>query len=473
MTIPVTRRRFLDQLTYGLGGIALGDLLAGGAQAAATAGLAGLPHFPPKVKRVIFLFMSGGVSQFETFDYKPQLNKRRGEELPESFKGGKQALLGMSGNQSRFPLVGSHYKFSRRGKSGAWISDALPHLASVADDLCIINSMKSEAINHDPALTFMHTGAQLPSRPSMGAWVSYGLGSANADLPGFIVLMSKRGYDQPLSSRLWDSGFLPSQYQGVQFRAAKDPVLYLSNPPGIHAENTRSVIDAMQQLARLKEGPEAEIHARMEQFEMAFRMQTSVPEVTDLGSEPDHVYELYGPEARIPGSFASNCMLARRLAEKGVRFVQLFHPGWDMHGALRAGMATNAKEVDQPAAALIKDLKQRDMLKDTLVVFGTEFGRTCYSQGNLSANSTDYGREHHREAFAFWLAGAGIRPGITYGMTDDFGYNIVENPVSVNDFHATLLHLLGVDHLRLTYRFQGRDYRLTDLAGNVVKGLLA
>ncbi len=469
----LSRRQFLNRLTYGLGGMALADLLGGSAHAAGSAGLPGLPHFAARAKRVIFLFMSGGMTQHESFDYKPELEKRTGQELPDSYKSGRQALLGMSGNQAQFPLVGSSYKFARHGQSGAWVSEAFPHTARVVDDLCFIKSMKSEAVNHDPAMTFMHTGAQLPGRPSMGAWVSYGLGSENASLPSFVVLVSKSGFDQPLSSRLWDSGFLPSQYQGVQFRAARDAVLSLGNPKGAGRENTRRILDAMQSLSRLKDGPEGEIHARMEQFEMAFRMQASIPEVTDLKGEPDSVYDLYGPEARTPGSFASNCILARRLVEKGVRFVQLFQPNWDMHGHILRDLTKSSTIVDQPAAALIQDLKQRDMLKDTLVVFGSEFGRTPYSQGRLRGDPPDYGREHHRDCFTLWMAGGGVRGGMTYGASDDIGFGVAENPVTVNDFHATLLHLLGVDHERFTYRFQGRDFRLTDVAGNVVKPILA
>jgi hypothetical protein len=474
MIESLNRRNFLNALTGGLSGIALGELLRGSARAeGGSPGLAGLPHFAPKAKRVIFLFMSGGITQFESFDHKPELNKRLGQELPESFKKGREALLGMSGNQAKFPLVGSHLKFAQYGQSGSWVSEAFPHTAKVVDDICFIKSMRSDAVNHDPAMTFIHTGAQLPGRPSMGAWVSYGLGSGNADMPSFIVLVSKRVFDQPLSSRLWDSGFLPSQYQGVQFRAAKDAVLYLGNPQGTAPENTRRTIDAIQALARLKDGPEAEIHARMEQFEMAFRMQASIPEVTDVKHEPDSVFDLYGPDARTPGTFASNCILARRLAEKGVRFVQLFHPGWDMHGHIVRDMRDAARQVDQPAAALIQDLKQRDMLKDTLVVFGTEFGRTCYSQGRLHGTPPEYGREHHRDGFTMWMAGGGVKGGVNYGETDELGFNVARDPVHVNDFHATMLHLLGIDHERFTYRFQGRDFRLTDVAGKVVKSALA
>ena len=470
---PMTRRHFLDRLTMGIGGMALADLLSPAAQAMGNAALPGLPHFAARAKRVIFLFMSGGMTQHESFDYKPELHRRMGQELPDSYKSGRQALLGMSGNQAQFPLVGSGYKFAQHGQSGAWVSEAFPHIAKVADDICFIKSMKSDAVNHDPAMTFMHTGAQLPGRPSMGAWVSYGLGSENANLPSFIVLVSKSGFDQPLSSRLWDSGFLPSQYQGVQFRAAKDAVLYLGNPKGAGQEHTRRVLDAMQSLAKLKDGPEAEIQARMEQYEMAFRMQASIPGVTDLTGEPDSVFDLYGPNARTPGSFASNCILARRLVEKGVRFVQLFQPNWDMHGHLVRGLIDSSTIVDQPAAALIQDLKARDMLKDTLVVFGTEFGRTPYSQGRLRNDPPDYGREHHRDCFTMWMAGGGVRGGMTHGASDDIGFSVAQDPVTVNDLHATLLHLLGVDHERFTYRFQGRDFRLTDVAGNVVRQILA
>ncbi len=471
----INRRHFLNRLTMGLGGIALAELLTGDGRAAAPRpGLAGLPHFAPKAKRVIFLFMSGGMTQFESFDYKPELEKRFGQELPDSLKGGKQKLLGMSGNQTAFPLVGAACKFAQHGQTGAWVSDYFPHLAKVADDLCFIKSMRSDAVNHDPAMTFMHTGTQLPGRPSMGAWISYGLGSENADLPSFIVMVSRHGIDQPLSSRLWDSGFLPSHLQGVQFRASKDPVLFLNPPPGVSRSNDQSVLAHFRRMQEMEmqRGVEAEVAARLEQYEMAFRMQQSIPDATDLAGEPDSTFALYGPDAKSHGSFASNCILARRLAEKGVRFIQLYHPGWDMHGHIVKDMPRQAAEVDQPAAALIQDLKQRDMLKDTLVIMGSEFGRTCYSQGRIRKEPLEYGREHHRDCFTFWMAGAGIKPG-TYGLSDDFGFAAAQDPVHVNDFHATLLHLLGVDHERLTYRFQGRDFRLTDVAGKVVKGVLA
>ncbi len=434
-----------------------------------------MPHFAPKAKRVIFLFMSGGPSHLESFDYKPLLREKQGTEFPESLRKGKM-LPGMSGTQSHFPLVGSPFKFSQHGQSGAWISELFPHTAKVADDLCFVKSMCSDAVNHDPALTFMQTGSPLPGRPSIGAWVSYGLGTDNRDLPGFIVLVSKRPADQPLSSRLWDSGFLPTQHQGVQFRAAKDPVLYLSEPEGIARKDTRRMLDALRDLhtQEFAVRPEADIQSRIAQYEMAFRMQASVPEVTDMSGEPEHIFDLYGPDSKKPGSFAANCLLARRLAEQNVKFIQLYHPGWDHHGALPRDFAALAAEVDQACGALITDLKQRDMLKDTLVIWGGEFGRTSYSQGSITKGSApSFGRDHHRDCFTFWLAGGGVKGGVTHGESDELGYTIVRDPVTVNDFHATLLHLLGVDHERLTFRFQGRDFRLTDVAGKVVKGILA
>ncbi len=469
----LTRREALSRLTMGMSSIALGDLLSRGSASAATVpGLRGLPHFAPKAKRVIFLFMSGGMSHLESFDPKPELTKRTGQELPESLRKGRFALLGMSGNQAAFPLVGTKKKFARHGKSGAWISEEFPHTARIADELCFVKSMHSEAVNHDPAMTFMATGEQLPGRPSMGAWASYGLGSMNHELPSFVVLVSKRSIDQPLSSRLWDSGFLPTQYQGVQFRAAKDPVLFLSSPAGVSAASNERAMAALRELHGLSNGPQAELHARMEQYEMAFRMQTSIPEVTDASAEPQSVLDLYGPEVKTPGSFAAHCLLARRLAQKGVRFIQLYHPGWDMHGNVIKTMEVQARQVDQPAAALVQDLKNNGLLDDTLVIFGTEFGRTCYSQGKIETEPFEYGREHHRDCFTFWMAGGGVKPGMSYGETDDFGFSIAQNPVHVNDFHATVLHLLGIDHERFTFRFQGRDFRLTDVAGKVVKDIV-
>ncbi len=471
-TSGLSRRQMLGRMGMGFGGLALADMM--NTAQASQGSLPGLPHFAPKAKRVIFLFMSGGPSQFESFDYKPVLQKRTGEELPDSFRKGKP-LPGMAGSQSSFPLVGSTFGFKQHGKSGAWVSELFPETAKVVDDLCFVKSMCSEAVNHDPALTVMQTGAPLPGRPSIGAWVSYGLGTDNKDLPSFIVLVTKKSADQPLSGRLWDSGFLPTHFQGVQFRAGRDAVLYLSEPNGIARNCTRTMLDALKQLHEQRQGlqPEAEITARIEQYEMAFRMQASVPDATEVASEPEHIRKMYGPDADTPGTFASNCILARRLAERDVKFIQLYHPGWDHHGGLTKNYPPLVKEIDQPCAALIQDLKQRDMLKDTLVVWGGEFGRTSYSQGSYSAKSLTYGRDHHRESFTFWMAGGGIKPGMTYGETDDIGFEIARDPVTTNDFHATLLHLLGVDHERLTYRFQGRDFRLTDVSGRVVKELLA
>lgn len=474
-TLGWTRRDWLKGTGMGLGAMALSDMLGHSARAEGIPGLPGLPHFAPKAKRVIFLFMSGGLSQFESFDYKPMLNKHSGEEMPASLRKGKE-ILGMSKNQASFKLVGSPFKFQQHGQSGTWLSDLYPHTAKVVDDLCFVKSMVSEPVNHDPALTYLHTGAPLPARPSMGAWLSYGLGTENKDLPAFIVMVSKRPTDQPLSARLWDSGFLPTQHQGVQFRSGSDPVLYLSNPKGVSGEATRRMLDGLKALHQQQQAvtPGAmELDARIQQFEMAYRMQTAVPEATDITKEPESVLKMYGDKVKEPGSFERHCLLARRFAERGVRFIQLYHPGWDHHGALPASMKINVEQVDQGCAALIQDLKQRDLLKDTLVVFGSEFGRTCYSQGSIVKSTGSFGREHHRDCFTFWMAGGGIKPGMSYGETDDFGYAVAQDAVHVNDFHATMLHLLGINHERLTFPNQGRDYRLTDLAGKVVKGILA
>lgn len=486
----MSRREVLSKMGMGLGGMALADMMGGGGTklaaaeassmaAARVGGLSHLPDFAPKAKRVIFLFMSGGPSQFESFDYKPVLQKNQGDEFPASFrKGGKP--LGMSGAQSKFTMVGSPFEFRQHGQSGAWISSLFPHTAKVADDLCFVKSMTSDAVNHDPALTFMQTGSQLPGRPSMGAWLNYGLGTDNADLPSFVVLISKRGVDQPLSYRLWDSGFLPSHHSGVHFRTGKDAVLFLSEPAGVSRASTRRMLDALKEMhtEKMRAMPDAGVNARIEQYEMAFRMQASVPEATDLSSEPEHIFKLYGDDAKKTGSFAANCIQARRLAERGVKFIQLYHPGWDHHGGLceESAYPTSAREVDQPCAALLTDLKNRDMLKDTLVIWGGEFGRTSYSQGNFSKKETGtpaYGRDHHRDCFTFWMAGGGIKGGLTYGESDELGYNVGRDAVTVNDFHATVLHLLGINHERFTYRFQGRDFRLTDVAGNVVKAIMA
>ncbi|MHB1308716.1 MAG: DUF1501 domain-containing protein [Limisphaerales bacterium] len=471
----LSRRAFLNRFGLGLGGIALADLLGPlrAAPAAVDRGLlAGQLHHPARARRVIYLFMAGGPSQLETFDYKPLLNQRHGEELPDSVRLG-QRLTGMSGNQATLPMAGSLFKFARHGRAGAWVSELLPHTAGVVDNLCLVRSMYTEAINHDPAITFLQTGSQISGRPSMGAWVHYGLGSDNENLPAFVVLITPGKVDQPLYARLWGSGFLPSPHQGVQFRSGKDPVLYLNNPDGVSPASRRLMLDRLKELhehAAERLGDTA-IDGRIAQYEMAYRMQSSVPEVMDLSRETDATFELYGPDSRKPGTFAANCLLARCLAEKGVKFIQLYHQGWDQHGNLPGGIRVQCRETDQASAALVTDLQQRGLLEDTLVIWGGEFGRTNYSQGKLTA--TDYGRDHHPRCFTTWMAGGGVKPGLVYGATDDFGYNVVEDGVHVHDFHATLLHLLGVDHERLTYFFQGRRFRLTDVHGRVVKALLA
>jgi hypothetical protein len=466
----ISRREFLGRSGYGLGSFALATLLGG--EAKAESGILGQPHFAPKARRIISLFMAGGPSQFETLDYKPELRRRNGEDLPESIRNG-QRLTGMSGFQSRLPLAGSAFKFAQHGKSGAWVSELLPHTAKIVDELCIIRSLHTEHINHDPAITFCQTGHQLPGRPSMGSWLSYGLGSANKNLPAFVVLVSKDRIDQPLYARLWGNGFLPSTHQGVQFRSGGDPVLFLQNPDGISTASRRKMLDRLAELHSLQfaELGDPEIHARTAQYEMAFRMQSSVPEVADLSNEPASTFELYGEEAKNPGTFAANCLLARRLAERDVRFIQLYHPGWDQHGNLPKGIARQCKDVDQAGAALVTDLKQRGLLDDTLVVWGGEFGRTAYSQGKLT--QTDYGRDHHPRCFSAWMAGGGIKGGIIHGATDDFGYNVVSDPMDIHDLQATMLHQLGIDHERLTFKHQGRAYRLTDIHGKVRKALLA
>ncbi|HEY3967301.1 MAG TPA: DUF1501 domain-containing protein [Planctomycetaceae bacterium] len=470
----LSRRRFLNRFGMGLGGMALADLLTADrpGAVAGTPGVLPTTHHTAKAKRVIYLFQSGGPSQLETFDYKPLLNEKQGEQLPDSVRNG-QRLTGMSGNQASLPLAGSIFKFHQHGRSGAWISELLPQTAKVADDLCIIRSMHTEAINHDPAITFLQTGSQISGRPSIGAWLNYGLGSENDNLPAFVVLITKGKGDQPLYSRLWGTGFLPTTYQGVQFRSGKDPVLYLNNPPGEDLAGRRNLLDRLKDLHNIEAAAtgDAELAARIAQYEMAFRMQTSVPEVTDLSSEPQHIFDLYGSDAKTPGTFAANCLLARRLAERGVKFIQLYHQGWDQHGGLPNGIKTQCRETDQPAAALLTDLKQRGLLDETLVVWGGEFGRTNYSQGKLTA--TDYGRDHHPRCFSIWLAGGGVNAGTVYGETCPFGYNIVQNGVHVHDLHATMLHLLGIDHERLTFRFQGRDYRLTDVQGRIVNEVVA
>ena len=471
----INRRTFLSTASLGLGSLALGSLVnpqklfaSGGPE---TGGILKAPHMPPKAKRVVYLFQSGGPSQFEMFDYKPMLEKMHGQDLPDSVRKG-QRLTGMSAGQSSLPLVGSPYKFAQHGKSGAWVSELLPYTSQVTDDLCFIKSMFTEQINHDPATTFFQTGNQLAGRPSIGSWISYGLGSDNENLPSFIVLVSKNGRGQPLFARLWGNGFLPAKHQGVQFRSGADPVLYLNNPEGYGSMDRRGMLDALNELNQAQLGMfgDPEIKSRIAQYEMAFRMQTSVPEVTDMSDEPDWVYDMYGPDSRDPGTYAANCLLARRLLERDVKFVQLYHQGWDQHGDLPAGLSSQCKKTDQASAALVKDLKQRGLLDDTLVVWGGEFGRTNYSQGKLTKDN--YGRDHHPRSFTMWMAGAGVKPGISYGETDEFGYNITKDPVHVHDFQATLLHLMGVDHEKLFFNSQGRRFRLTDVAGELVKGIL-
>lgn len=458
------RREFLTQTTLGIGGMALSSILNGG--------LGGHPHFTPKAKRVIFLFQSGGPSQLELFDHKPDLIKYHGQELPDSIRKG-QRLTGMSGGQSSLPMTGSRFGFKQYGASGAWISDLMPYTARIADDLCFVKSMYTEAINHDPAITFFQTGSQFAGRPSIGSWLSYGLGSENEDLPAFIVLVSKNASGQPLYARLWGNAFLPSVHQGVQFRSGNDPVLFLNNPDGFDAKDRRMMLDHLAQLQRIEyeDWQDPEILNRIARYEMAYKMQTSVPEVMDMSDEPDWVFDLYGPDSKDPGTYAANCLLARKLAERNVRFIQLYHQGWDQHGNLPAGIKNQCKATDQASAALVMDLKQRGLLEDTLVIWGGEFGRTNYSQGKLTADN--YGRDHHPRCFTMWMAGAGIKPGISYGETDDLGYNIVSNPVHVHDFQATLLHLMGIDHERLTFKHQGRRFRLTDVHGTIIKDLLA
>jgi hypothetical protein len=469
-----TRRQLFGRLASGIGTAALSTLL-GAAKPIAHPALPGLPHFAPKAKRVIYLHQSGAPSQLDLFDPKPKLADRFGEELPDSIRRG-QRLTGMTSKQKNFPVAPSKFKFAQHGKTGTWLSELLPHMATMVDDIVVIKSMHTEAINHDPAITFIQTGSQVAGRPCMGSWVSYGLGSDNQDLPAFVVLISRgsgRRFDQPLYDRLWGSGFLPSKYQGVKFRSDGDPVLYLSNPNGIAPAVRRSMLDDIAALneANRRDFNDPEIATRIAQYEMAFRMQTSVPELTDLSKEPASTFELYGPDARKPGSYAANCILARRMAERGVRFIQLYHMGWDHHESVPRQLPPQCLDTDQPSAALLKDLKQRGMLDDTLVIWGGEFGRTIYSQGVLTKQT--YGRDHHPRCYSLWVAGGGFKHGLSYGETDDYSYNIVDKPVHVHDLNATLMHCLGVDHTRLTYRYQGRDFRLTDVEGHLMKDLLA
>ena len=471
----LTRRHFFARTATGLGAAALGSLLNPRIFAEATAPQYPLQgtHFAGNAKRVIYLFMAGGPSQMDLLDYKPTLDELHKTELPDSIRMG-QRLTGMTSGQKSFPVVKSIFKFSRHGKAGTYVSELLPHIGSIADDICVLKTVNTEAINHDPAITFIQTGFQQPGRPCVGSWLSYGLGSANENLPAFIVMISSgKESDQPLYTRLWGSGFLPSEHQGVQFRGTGDPVLYLSNPGGIDATMRRRMLDGIAALNRkqFQTYADPEIASRIAQYEMAYRMQTSVPELTDVSREPEHILDMYGPEVRKPGSFAYNCLLARRMAERGVRFVQLYHRGWDQHGNLPNRLREQCKDTDQPSAALVKDLKARGLLEDTLVIWGGEFGRTVYSQGSVQPDN--YGRDHHGRCYSIWMAGGGVKPGISYGTTDDFCYNVVENPVHIHDVNATILHCLGINHERLTYKFQGRDFRLTDIHGNVVRDILA
>ena len=465
----VNRRLFFRNTGASIGVAALANMLSEDNVAKAAPSSA---HFAPKAKRIIYLFQSGGPAQQDLFDHKPLLKDRHGKELPPTVRGA-QRLTGMSVNQSSLPLAGSHFKFSQHGQSGAWLSELLPHHREIADDLCFIKSMHTEAINHDPAITLFQTGSQIAGRPSLGSWLSYGLGSENKDLPGFIVLVSAGQGGQPLYARLWGNGFLDSQYQGVQFRGGKEPVLYLSNPAGVSATRRRAQLDTINALNRYQFESELdpEIESRIAQYEMAYRMQSSVPDATDFSNEPESTFKLYGDDARKPGTYAANCLLARRLAERNVRFIQLYHQGWDQHSNLPRRIPGQTKETDQASAVLVKDLKQRGLLKDTLVIWGGEFGRTSYSQGVLTKDS--YGRDHHPRCFTTWMAGGGIKPGITYGSTDEFGYNVAENGVHVHDFNATILNLMGIDHERLTFKYQGRRFRLTDVHGNVLNEIIA
>jgi len=478
------RRDFLRTTSKGLGSLALSSLIFPDLLASSPkpdkllnisngGGVLSGYHHTPRAKRVIYLFQSGGPSQFETFDYKPELIKRWGEEIPDSVRDG-QRLSGMLAAQSSFPLVGSKFGFQQHAKTGGYFSDLMPYTSEISEDICMINSMNTDAINHEPAVIFMQTGSQQVGRPSIGSWMSYGLGSANKNLPSFIVMLSRgKNSAQSLNMQAWNSGFLPSHHQGVRFRSGKDPVLYLSNPDGINQVRRRSELDYLTELEaeQKKVWGDPEIDSKISQYEMAYRMQTSVPGIADLSDEPDYIFDMYGPDSRIPGTYAYNCLMARRLAERDVNFVQLYHMGWDQHGNLPSQIKIMAKSSDQASAALVKDLKQRGMLEDTMVIWGGEFGRTSFSQGKLTKEN--YGRDHHPRSFSSWMAGGGIKGGTVYGKTDDFGYNIIENPVHVHDFQATMLHQLGIDHEKFIYKHQGRRYRLTDVHGHVVKDILS
>lgn len=475
----MNRRHFLAKTSLGIGALGLASLLSPNLifsnQKDPFEGVLQAPHIIPKAKRVIFLFQSGGPSQHDLFDYKPKLMEMDGEELPQSVRG-NQRLTGMTANQNSFPLAGARFKFNRYGKSGMWVSDLLPYTSEITDELCMIKSVYTEEINHDPAITFFQTGSPQPGMPSMGSWISYGLGSDNENLPAFSVLISRGSglpFGQPLYSRLWGSGFLPSLHQGVQYRSGNDPVLNMNDPAGVDKMSRRNMIASIKDLNNyhLNEYGDPEITTRIAQYEMAYRMQTSVPETMNVAEEPDWVFDMYGENARKPGTYAANCLLARRLAERDVKFIQLYHMGWDQHGGIPERLPLQCEDVDQASAALIKDLKQRGLLDETLVIWGGEFGRTAYCQGSFTEDT--YGRDHHPRCFTMWMAGGGVKSGFTYGETDDFGYNIIEKPVHVHDIQATILHLLGIDHKRLTYKTQGRRFRLTDVHGEVIHDILA
>jgi hypothetical protein len=483
LALRLTRRRFFARSAHGLSSLLGATALASTLPAATAPRRSGSgndprppgPHFAPRARRVIYLHMEGGPSQLDLFDHKPSLHAWYDRDLPDSVRNG-QRLTGMTSSQTRFPIAPSAFAFRQHdnGGDGLWISELMPHLATVASELCVVRSMHTEAINHEPAITFVQTGTQQPGRPSFGAWTSYGLGSDNQDLPAFVVLITQGfGNMQALAARFWGSAFLPSEHQGCKLRSSGDPVLFLRDPPGVSRADRRAMLDLASAFARAEaeRSLDPEVEARLVQQEMAFRMQTSVPELVDVANEGDATWRLYGEDARRPGTFASSCLLARRLVERGVRFVQLYMRGWDQHGNLPGEMRAQCKAVDRPIAALLTDLRARGLLDDTLVVWGGEFGRTVYSQGGLSR--TNYGRDHHPRCFTMWLAGGGVRAGHVHGETCDHGYNIVRDPVSVHDLHATLLHLLGFDHERLVHRHQGRDFRLTDVHGRVVRELLA
>ena len=477
--LNLTRRQFFGKMAQGIGTMALGSMMGNnlfaGVPSPFERGFLGSPHFAPKAKRVIYLFQHGGPSQMDIFDYKPQLNDQFDKDLPKSVRG-DQRITGMTSGQSRLPVAPSIFQFKKyeNNQDGLWVSELYPHTASVAKELCVVHSVFTEQINHEPGVSFLQSGHQLPGRPSFGAWMSYGLGSMNENLPAFVVMISQgRGTAQFVSSRLWGSGFLPSEHQGINFRGGSEPVLFLQDPNGIERADRRRMLDqlARQNNEEARQSMDPEVIARIAQYEMAYRMQTAVPELTDFSQESQETLDMYGPNVKTPGTYAYNCLMARRLAESGVRFVQLYHRGWDQHFNLPTQIRWQCEDTDQPQAALVKDLKRLGMLDDTLVIWGGEFGRTTYSQGALTKEN--HGRDHHPRCFTMWFAGGGTKPGITYGKTDDYCYNIIDKPMHVHDLHATLMHLMGIDHQRLTYRYQGRDFRLTDVHGHIIRDILA